>query len=240
MRLDKFLSECGRASRKEAALAARRGHIEVNGAVAPKADIHIDPEKDMITFMGENVTYRRFTYIIMNKPEGYVSVTEAKGEVPASTLLPDREQRLGLFPAGRLDKSTTGLLLLTNDGETAHRLTSPKHHVEKVYVFTLKYPFSDEDIKLLESGVELEDGYRTMPCEVKRTGERTGEITLREGKYHQIKRMMIVVHNQITSLERIKYGNLSLKGLSLGEWRYLCDDEIKMLTTNDQAKGTKE
>ncbi len=232
MRLDKFLSECGRASRKESALAAKRGSILVNGEAVNRADMHIDPEKDTVTFEGEEIVYRRFTYIILNKPEGYVSVTEAKGEIPASALLPEREQKLGLFPAGRLDKSTTGLLLLTNDGESAHRLTSPKHHVDKIYAFTLKYPLSDEDIASLSAGIELEDGYRTLPCEIKRTGERSGEITLREGKYHQIKRMMIAVHNQIRTLTRISYGPLTLEGLGEGEWRYLSEEEIKSLQNN--------
>ncbi len=229
MRLDKLLSECGRASRKESALAAKRGLISVNGEPVKRADIHVDPDKDTISFMGERILYREFTYIIMNKPEGYVSVTEAKGEIPASVLLPEREQKLGLFPAGRLDKSTTGLLLLTNDGESAHRLTSPKHHVDKTYSFTVKFPLSAEDAALLEAGVTLDDGYETMPCKIKLTGEKSGEITLREGKYHQIKRMMLAVHNQIRSLCRISYGPLTINGLDVGEWRYLTDEEINMI-----------
>ena len=233
MRLDKFLSEAGRASRKEAGIAAKKGLITVNGAVVKKADIHVDPEKDRITFCGEEITYRQFTYIIMNKPQGYVSVTEAKGDIPAQKLLPEIEQKMGLFPAGRLDKSTTGLLLLTNDGATAHRLTSPKHHVDKTYAFTVKFPISDDDVKALCGGVTLEDGYETMPCMVEMISDREGRITLREGKYHQIKRMMIAVHNQITSLERISYGPLTTEGLSVGQWRYLTEEEIKLITNNN-------
>ena len=233
MRLDKFLSETGRASRKEAGIAAKKGLITVNGTVVKKADVHVDPEKDRITYCGEEITYRSFTYIIMNKPKGYVSVTEAKGDIPAQTLLPEVEQKLGLFPAGRLDKSTTGLLLLTNDGATAHRLTSPKHHVDKVYAFTVKFPISDDDVTALCGGVTLEDGYETLPCSVEMISEREGRITLREGKYHQIKRMMIAVHNQITSLMRISYGPLTVDGLDEGEWRYLTDDEIKQITNNN-------
>ena len=232
MRLDKFLSETGKASRKEAGIAAKKGLITVNGAVVKKADVHVDPEKDRITFCGEEITYRQFTYIIINKPQGYVSVTEAKGDIPAQTLLPEAEQKMGLFPAGRLDKNTTGLLLLTNDGATAHRLTSPKHHVDKTYAFTVKFPISEEDVTALCGGVTLEDGYETLPCEVEMISEREGRITLREGKYHQIKRMMIAVHNQITSLERISYGPLTTEGLSVGQWRYLTDEEIKLITNN--------
>lgn len=233
MRLDKFLSETGRASRKEAGIAAKKGLITVNGTVAKRADVHIDPENDRVVYCGEEITYRTFTYIIMNKPKGYVSVTEAKGDIPAQTLLPETEQKLGLFPAGRLDKNTTGLLLLTNDGATAHRLTSPKHHVDKVYSFTVKFPISEDDVSALCGGVTLEDGYETMPCKVEMTSEREGRITLREGKYHQIKRMMIAVHNQITSLTRISYGPLTVEGLDEGEWRYLTDDEIKLITNNN-------
>lgn len=233
MRLDKFLSESGRACRKEAGIAAKKGLITVNGVVAKRADVHIDPEKDRITYCGEEITYRKFTYIIMNKPQGYVSVTEAKGDIPAQSLLPEIEQKLGLFPAGRLDKNTTGLLLLTNDGATAHRLTSPKHHVDKVYAFTVKFPISEADVADLCEGVTLEDGYKTLPCKVEMISEREGRITLREGKYHQIKRMMVAVHNQITSLERISYGPLTSEGLSIGEWRYLTDDEIKLITNNN-------
>lgn len=230
MRLDKFLSECGRASRKEAALAAKKGNISVNGVPVKKADIHIDPEKDTVSFFGEPVIYRKFTYIIMNKPCGYVSVTEAKEDIPAQTLLPETEQKIGLFPAGRLDKNTSGLLFLTNDGETAHRLTSPKHHVDKIYSFAVKFTLSEDDISALMAGIELDDGYRTLPCNVRMTGEKTGLITLCEGKYHQIKRMMLAVHNQITSLERISYGPLSTEGLAVGEWRYLTDEEISLIT----------
>lgn len=233
MRLDKFLSESGRASRKEAGIAAKKGLITVNGSVVKKADVHIDPENDRITYCGEEITYRQFTYIIMNKPQGYVSVTEAKGDIPAQALLPDVEQKLGLFPAGRLDKNTTGLLLLTNDGATAHRLTAPKHHVDKVYAFTVKFPISEADVKALCGGVTLEDGYETLPCMVEMISEREGRITLREGKYHQIKRMMIAVHNQITSLERISYGPLTTEGLEVGQWRYLSDEEIKLITNNN-------
>lgn len=230
MRLDKFMSETGRASRKEAALAVRKGLITVNGATVKKADVHIDPDNDEIVFMGERIVYKKYTYIIMNKPCGYVSVTESKTDVPALALLPENLQKIGLFPAGRLDKNTSGLLLLTNDGESAHRLTSPKHHVEKEYAFTVKFPLSKDDAAILESGVELDDGYRTMPCRVILTGEKEGHIILREGKYHQIKRMMQAVHNSITSLSRIRYASLTLDGIGVGEWRYLTEAEEKEIT----------
>ncbi len=219
----------GRASRKEAALAVRKGLVFVNKVPAKRADIHVDPDKDEIIFCGETLVYRKHTYIIMNKPCGYVSVTEARDDIPALVLLPEELQRIGLFPAGRLDKNTSGLLFLTNDGETGHRLTSPKHHVEKEYAFTVKYPISEDDVRSLEAGVMLDDGYVTMPCRVVMHGEREGSIILREGKYHQIKRMMQAVHNSITSLKRIRYGILTLDGIEEGGWRYLTEDEEKTI-----------
>lgn len=232
MRLDRFMSECNKATRKEAAIAAKKGLILVNGVPVKKADIHIDPEKDAVTYNGETVAYKKFVYIIMNKPQGYVSVTESKTDIPAQSLLPDDLQRFGLFPAGRLDKNTTGLLFLTNDGETAHRLTSPKHHAEKEYSFTVKYPLSQADVSALESGIALDDGYVTKPCRIVLSDEKHGNITLTEGKYHQIKRMMLAVHNSITSLCRVRYADLTIDGLDEGEWRYLSDDEEKRILSH--------
>lgn len=227
MRLDRFMSECNKATRKETALAAKKGLILVNDTPVRKADVHIDPEKDVVTYNGEIVAYKKFIYIIMNKPQGYVSVTESKTDVPAQSLLPSDLQKFGLFPAGRLDKNTTGLLFLTNDGEIAHRLTSPKHHAEKEYSFTVKFPLSKEDVSALEDGIALDDGYVTKPCRITLNGEKSGTITLTEGKYHQIKRMMLAVHNSITSLCRIRYVSLTIDGLNTGEWRYLTDAEEK-------------
>lgn len=229
MRLDKLIADTGKASRKEVKAAAKKGLVTVNGKPATRADMHVDPEKDIVVFAGEQIVYKKYTYIIMNKPVGYVSVTEAKGEIPALALLPEELQRVGLFPAGRLDKNTTGLLFLTNDGETAHRLTSPKHHAEKEYAYTVKYPLSSEDIALLEKGITLDDGYVTLPCRMIATGEREGRIVLCEGKYHQIKRMMQAVHNSITSLCRVRYADLTLDGLGTGDWRELTEEEIARL-----------
>lgn len=232
MRLDKLIADTGKASRKEVKLAAKKGGITVNGISVMRTDMHVDPQKDVVSFFGEQIVYKKYTYVIMNKPAGYVSVTEAKGEIPALALLPEDLQKIGLFPAGRLDKSTTGLLFLTNDGETAHRLTSPKHHAEKEYAYTVKYPLSAEDISVLEKGVTLDDGYVTLPCRIVGTGEREGRIILREGKYHQIKRMMQAVHNSITSLCRVRYADLTLEGLAEGEWRELTAEETERILKN--------
>ena len=227
MRLDKLLSECGIASRKEAAKAAKAGQITVNGIPAAKADMQVDPTSDTITFCGRAVRWREFVYVMLNKPDGYVSATEdSRGEQVVTQLLPEEYQKMGLFPCGRLDKHTLGLMLLTNDGQLSHRLLSPKRHVAKTYAFRVKFPLSEGDVSTLESGVDI-GSYLTKPCTVTLTDEREGQITLTEGKYHQIKLLMEAVHNQITYLERITFGPLSLDPtLSRGEWRELSEAEI--------------
>ena len=230
MRLDKLLSECGIASRKETAKAAKAGQITVNGTPAAKADMQVDPIADAITFCGRAVRWREFVYVMLNKPDGYVSATEdSRGEQVVTQLLPEEYQKMGLFPCGRLDKHTLGLMLLTNDGQLSHRLLSPKRHVAKIYAFRVKFPLSESDVSALESGVDI-GGYLTKPCTVTLADEREGRITLTEGKYHQIKLMMEAVHNQITYLERITFGPLSLDPTLLrGEWRELSEAEITAL-----------
>ena len=236
MRLDKFLVSTGKISRSDAGRAARGGKITVNGIVEKKADRHIDPDKDVVTLHGERIVYRRYTYILLNKPAGYVSATEDGRDPTVLTLLPEELQRIGLFPCGRLDKYTLGLMLLTNDGDLSHRLLSPRHHVEKRYAYTCRHPLSSEDMERLEGGVELEDGYVTKPARMLAEDRSlSGIIVLTEGKYHQIKRMFEAVDNKIETLERVTFGPLTLDPtLSRGEWRYLSDDEIALLQS-----GTK-
>ncbi len=230
MRLDKMISSTGLASRSQISSAVRAGKVLVDGVVARKADMQVDPDAVSVTYCGTPVCYRKYTYIMLNKPEGYVSATE-DGRLPTVIeLLPPELQKIGLFPCGRLDKNTLGLMLLTNDGDTSHRLLAPKSHVTKTYAFKLKFPLSDADLATLESGVDI-GGYVTAPCRVERVGEREGHITLTEGKYHQIKLMMEAVHNQVTYLERVSFGPLVLDpALERGQWRYLGDDEIALLT----------
>ena len=229
MRLDKFLSNMGKATRSECARLAKSGKITVNGTPVKKCDIHIDPEKDCIVFCGTPVIYKKYTYIMLNKPEGYVSATDDEREKTVLDLLPDEERRLGLFPCGRLDKNTLGLVILTNDGDSAHRLLSPKHHVDKIYKFECKLPLSQDDVSLLESGVDI-GGYNTKPCKITLSQPTCGEITLTEGKYHQIKRMLEAVNNKITYLERISFGGISLDPtLDRGMWRHLTENELKIL-----------
>lgn len=238
MRLDKFISSTGLLSRSECAKAAKLGRIAVNGAAVKNSSVQVDLNIDRITLDGAPLRYEEFVYVMLHKPDGYVSATEDGRDPTVLELLPRELRKRELFPCGRLDKHTTGLMLITDNGPLGHRLLSPKHHVAKTYAFTAKFPISDDDVKVLETGVPIEtkDGgsYLTKPARVALTNEeRTeGRITLIEGKYHQIKLMLVAVHNQITSLKRITFGPLTLDpSLSAGEWRYLTEEEIAALTT---------
>ena len=231
MRIDKFLSECGIASRKESQRTARAGGITVNGIAEKDTSKHIDPEKDKVVFLGRAVEYRRFVYILLNKPEGYVSATEDKQHPFVTELLPEEYRKMGLFPVGRLDKDTLGLMLLTNDGQNAHRLLSPKHHVEKEYRFTCKVPLRADAEKVFSEGITLADGYECKSALLSADADRMGgTITLTEGKYHQIKRMLGAIDNRIMTLERIRFSILTLpEDMARGEWRLLTEAEIKAL-----------
>ena len=236
MRIDKFLSEMGIATRKEAASAAKRGGVLVNGEVEKDTARHIDPSRDEVVFLGRRICYQKFRYIMLNKPEGYVSATEDGRDPTVLELLPAEYSKFNLFPCGRLYKNTFGLMLITDDGELSHKLLSPKKHVKKKYYFHSKFSLSGEDKESLEAGITLDDGYETKPCEIELTGDGDeGYITLTEGKYHQIKRMLDAVHNKITYLERVEFGPLTLDvNLKRGEWRELTEEEISAL--KDAAK----
>ena len=227
MRLDKLLTVTATATRSEAARAVRAGQVLVNGTPAKKADMQIEPMRDTVLYRGSPVLYREHYYILLNKPTGYVSATEDGREPTVLTLLPEKYTTLGLFPCGRLDKNTEGLMLLTDDGDTAHRLLSPRRHVTKRYRFTVKFPLTEAECRHFREGLVLEDGYETKPADILLDdGGKSGIITLIEGKYHQIKRMMLALHNQITSLERISFGPLTLPAdLPRGAWRELTKEE---------------
>lgn len=228
MRLDKFLVSTGIVTRSEAIKLCRAGNVTVNGRAEKDSSVKIDPEKDAVCLSGNKIQYRKYTYIMMNKPEGVVSATE-DGDVTVIDLLPQELRRIGIFPCGRLDKNTHGFVLLTNNGELAHFLLSPKHHVKKKYYLETKFPLSDEDKNALEGGVDI-GGYITAPCEVELVGEKKAVMTLTEGKYHQIKLMLAAVHNQVTYLKRISFAEIALDStLEEGSWRYLSDEEREIL-----------
>lgn len=229
MRLDKLLSECGVASRSESAKACRAGLVTVNGAVVKTPDLHVDPERDRVGYGGVPVVYRKFVYLMLNKPDGYVSATEDGRDPTVTDLIPEEYRRRDVFPCGRLDKHTVGLLLLSDDGALCHRLLAPKSHVAKEYRFEAELPIGREDAAQLEAGVNI-GGYVTKPCHVFLDGERNGRIVLTEGKYHQIRRMLEAVGNRITFLERISFGPLRLDAsLPRGAWRELTEEEADAL-----------
>ena len=231
MRIDKFISDAGLATRKETALAARRGLLLVDGVPERDTSRHIDPQKQKITFMGKDVEYRRFVYVMLNKPEGYVSATDDTRLPFVTELLPDDLRRRGLFPVGRLDRDTVGMMILTDNGQLAHSLLSPKRHVKKEYDFDCAESLPSNAEEIFCKGITLADGYEcksaSLVCRPDRLG---GVITLTEGKYHQIKRMIATFSNKVTRLERISFADIPLdSGLSRGDWRYLTEDEIKHL-----------
>jgi 16S rRNA pseudouridine516 synthase len=231
MRIDKLLSELGIASRKEAARVAKSGGVIVDGVPIKDLSRHIDPDRSRVVYLGREVTYQKFTYVMLNKPEGYVSATDDKSLPYVTELLPEELRRRELFPVGRLDRDTVGLMILTNNGVLAHSLLSPKHHVEKEYYFTAAEPLDADAEREFKEGITLADGYECKSAGlVLSEDRREGRITLTEGKYHQIKRMIASRSNRVTSLERISFGSIRLDpSLSRGEWRYLTDEEIAIL-----------
>ncbi len=231
VRLDKFLSDAGIASRRDSARAAKAGQITVDGIAVKDPAKHIDPERARVVFQGREIVYRKYTYVMLNKPEGYVSATDDKSLPFVTELLPEELQRQELFPVGRLDKDTTGLMILTNNGQLAHSLLSPKKHVSKVYFFTAAEPIVNGAEEHFKNGVTLADGYECKSAILSLSEDRlSGNITLVEGKYHQIKRMIASTSNRVTSLERIEFATIQLdRSLARGEWRYLTDEEINIL-----------
>ena len=231
MRIDKLLSELGIASRKEAAKVARGGGVLIDGKPERDLSKHIDPAVNKICYLGREVVYQRFTYVMLNKPEGYVSATDDKSLPYVTELLPDELRRRELFPVGRLDRDTVGLMILTNNGVLAHSLLSPKHHVTKEYYFTAAEPLDRDAERDFADGITLADGYECKSAELYLAdNRREGRIVLTEGKYHQIKRMIASRDNRVTSLERISFGGIELdRSLNRGEWRYLTNEEIEAL-----------
>ena len=233
MRIDKFISELGVASRKEAAKIAKSGGVLVDGVAVKDLSAHIDPEKNTVTFQSRELSYSRFTYVMLNKPAGYVSATEDTRLPVVTELLPKELQKRELFPVGRLDRDTVGLMILTNNGPLAHRLLSPKHHVEKKYYFECENPLPKEAELAFLNGITLADGYECKSAGLTLDeGRCSGVITLTEGKYHQIKRMIASLDSSVTYLKRITFSDIPLDdALCEGKWRYLTDEEISILNS---------
>ncbi|MDP4144585.1 MAG: pseudouridine synthase [Bacillota bacterium] len=233
-RLDKVLSNLGFGSRKDVKGIVKDGAVEVDGVVAKSSNMQVDPEKSKITVNGEIVRYRKFIYLMMNKPDGVVSATFDNYDETVIDLLEEEYQVFEPFPVGRLDKDTVGLLLLTNDGELNHRLISPKWHVDKIYYAEINTRVDESDVEAFEKGIVLDDGYKCMPgkLEIINSNEDGSEVyvTIQEGKFHQVKRMFQSLDKRVVYLKRVQFGGLSLdEKLPEGSYRELTEEELEKL-----------
>ncbi|WP_257061209.1 pseudouridine synthase [Priestia megaterium] len=233
MRLDKLLSTIGYGSRKEVKGLLKTGAVKVDGSTVKDAKVHVNPDEQEITVHGEAVSYREFVYFMLHKPQGVISATEDSLHETVLDLLELDDAVYEPFPVGRLDKDTEGLLLLTNDGQLAHQLLSPKKHVPKTYFAKINAPVTEEDAEAFRQGVTLDDGYVTKSAELKilTSGvESEIELTIVEGKFHQVKRMFEARGKKVTYLKRLSMGALLLdESLDLGEYRELTEEELALL-----------
>lgn len=229
-RLDKRLASTGRWSRREVKELIRQGRVAVNGVPAGRPEDKVE-ETDRLMVDGQEVGCAAFAYVMMHKPAGLLSATEDRRQKTVVDLLSPELRRRGLFPVGRLDKDTTGLLLLTDDGALAHELLSPKKHVDKVYLARVEGRVNEEDVSALARGMVLGDGLRCLPAGLKPLGDGSEcLVTLREGKYHQVKRMLAARGKPVLELKRLSMGPLELdEKLRPGQWRYLETDEVETL-----------
>lgn len=232
-RLDKLLSNFGYGSRSEIRNLIKDGAVTVDGAIVKDASMHVDPQSSKIELGGRILNYREFIYLMMNKPAGVISATTDNKLKTAVDLLPAEFSCFDLFPAGRLDIDTEGLLLLTNDGQLAHNLLSPKKHVSKRYYAIIDGMVTDADAKAFKEGVMLDDGYVTMPANLQiiRSEQHSEiELELHEGKFHQVKRMFEATGKKVTYLKRVQMGGLKLDdSLEPGTCRELTPDELELL-----------
>ncbi|MGN4124024.1 pseudouridine synthase [Lysinibacillus sphaericus] len=237
MRLDKLLANMGYGSRKEVKQLLKQKAVSVDGTYVKDAAMHVDPEKQDVSVFGERVLYTEFVYYMMNKPPGVISATEDLRDETVIDLLEPLHQHFQPFPVGRLDKDTEGLLLLTNDGVLAHNLLSPKKHVPKVYYALIEGIVTEADGEAFARGVELDDGYKTKPGKLvilKSAQQSEIELTIQEGKFHQVKRMFEAVGKHVTYLKRLSMGSLKLdESLELGAYRELTIEELASLQNTD-------
>ncbi|KGL39680.1 rRNA pseudouridine synthase [Listeria sp. SHR_NRA_18] len=236
MRLDKLLANSGFGSRTEVKHLLKNGAVTVNDVRQKEAKFQVDVVQDSVEVYGEAVVYEEFTYLMMNKPPGVVSATEDNWDQTVIDLLEERDRLKKLFPVGRLDKDTEGLLLISNNGVLAHNLLSPKKHVDKTYFAKIEGVVTEADIAIFMDGVTISDNYTCKPAELVILQVENGfsdvEVTIQEGKFHQVKRMFEAVDKQVVYLKRLRMGALHLdETLALGEYRPLTLDELAALTT---------
>ena len=230
-RIDKVISVALNVSRTDARAILKKGLVTVNGSVEKNIGARVDEHKADICFNGSKINYNKFVYIMMNKPKGVISASEGGSEKTVVDILPQEMKRKNLFPAGRLDKDTTGFVLITDDGDFAHRILSPKNHIPKTYIATLDKPFDDDLVNAFEQGVELMDGL-CMPAQILAlNNEKTvAQVTIKQGMYHQIKRMFKKFSITVIELKRVKMGGLSLdESLDYGDCRYMSQEEINLV-----------
>ena len=231
-RLDKYIASRGAESRKEAQKLIKSGAVTVDGAVCRQPDAKVDPDSSTVLVNGKAVG-EKYVYIMMNKPPGVVSATEDRRDRTVIDILPPGMRREGLFPAGRLDKDTEGLLIITNDGDFAHRMLSPKKHVEKRYEAKLDGEITEDMIERFKEGIVFADGEKCMPAKLEAApekGKNVAFVTICEGKFHQVKKMFAVCGRKVVHLKRISIGNLYLDGkMPIGSCKYLTNLEIQQV-----------
>ena len=225
MRLDKYLVECGIGSRKEVKKIIDGKLVSVNDKIISSPKENVDEEKDIVKYKNEIIKYKKFRYYILNKKSGYITAVDDPRDKTVMDLLPEWVIKKDLAPVGRLDKDTEGLLLLTNDGQLNHRLLSPKSHVDKTYYAELEKNISEDDLEKLRNGVDI-GGYMTMPALAEKIEDKKIHLTIKEGKFHQVKKMLEAVENKVVYLKRISFGNLKLNDMELGEVREVNLEDI--------------
>jgi 16S rRNA pseudouridine516 synthase len=229
LRLDRMLSGEGLGTRKEIKQMMGRGAVTVNGKCASRPEIKVNTDEDVVCMQGVQIVYREHIYIMMNKPAGVISASDDPKEPTVIDLLPKELRRPGLFPAGRLDRDTEGLLIITDDGKFAHSILSPKKHVSKQYIAIIDAPVTPDQIEIFENGIIIDGGYACLPAKLEIVEETRVRVTIHEGKYHQIKRMFEALGREVLYLKRTDVGGLSLdKRLALGQSRQLAENELAL------------
>lgn len=232
MRIDKWLANKGRGSRKEVHRLLKQGVVTVNNVVVTAKETAIDPEKDCVAVNGEPVSSQTIYYVKLHKPAGYI--TAVKDSRPTvMDILPQEYASMGVVPVGRLDKDTEGLLLLTNDGQWGHKVINGRKSVPKVYAFTYEGILSEEGLHRIRTGITLGDGTICKPAEITLLDDNRGRITVEEGKYHQVKRMIGAAGGTITYLKRLSVGTITLSGIEeVGQYDFLTEEEISQFNIN--------
>ncbi len=229
MRLDKMLAHMNYGTRKEVKELIRKGFVLVNGEVITNDDYKVDEINDEVVIANEKVEFKDKVYIMLNKPDGYISATYDSKDPTVIDLISEYNY-LNIFPVGRLDKDTHGLLLITNDGDLAHNLLSPKKHVDKKYYLKFDGNITEKGIKAFEEGIVLDDGYKTMPAKLIDLGNNEANVIIKEGKFHQVKIMMERIGCKVTYLKRVEFGSLLLdENLEEGQYRLLTEEELNNL-----------